>query len=33
MKPPPQFLRIRWEDTPEPGAGAMVEAVLCLRHR
>ncbi len=33
MKPQPQFLRIRWEDTPEQGAAVTREAMLCLRHR
>ena len=33
MKPPPQFLRIRWEDTPEQGTAVTLEAMACLRHR
>src|SRR5260370_37153918 len=31
--PPPQFLRIRWEDTTEQGAAVTLEAMACLRHR
>jgi hypothetical protein len=33
MKPQPQFLRIRWEVTPEHGAAVTLEAMACLRHR
>ena len=33
MKPPPQFLRIRWEDTPERGSAITLETMACLRHR
>ncbi|HKN50671.1 MAG TPA: hypothetical protein VJ010_10640 [Actinomycetota bacterium] len=33
MKPPPQFLRIRWEETTEQGAKVTLEAMACLRHR
>ena len=33
MKPQPQFLRIRWEDTSEQGAAVTLEAILCLQHR
>jgi hypothetical protein len=33
MKPQPQFLRIRWEETTEQGAAVTLEAILCLRHR
>jgi hypothetical protein len=33
MKPQPQFLRIQWEDIPEPGAPVTLTATLCLRHR
>ncbi len=33
MKPPPQFLRIRWEETTEQGAAVTLEAMACLRHR
>ena len=33
MKPPPQFLRIRWEDTPEQGSVVTLESMACLRHR
>src|SRR6266480_6505235 len=33
MKPQPQFLRIRWEDTTEQGAVVTWEAMACLRHR
>ncbi|MEA2533249.1 MAG: hypothetical protein QOJ93_1060 [Actinomycetota bacterium] len=33
MKPQPQFLTIRWEDTPEQGSVVTLEAMACLRHR
>ena len=33
MKPLPQFLRIRWEETTEQGAVVTLEAMACLRHR
>ena len=33
MKPQPQFLRIRWEDTTDQGSAITLEAILCLRHR
>ena len=33
MKPQPQFLRVRWEDTPEQGPPLTLEAMACLRHR
>jgi hypothetical protein len=33
MKPQPQFLRIRWEDTSEQGGVVTLEAILCLQHR
>ena len=33
MKPQPQFLRIRWEETTEQGATVTLEAMSCLRHR
>ncbi len=33
MKPQPQFMRIRWEDTSERGGAVTREAMLCLRHR
>jgi hypothetical protein len=33
MKPQPQFLRIRWEETTEQGGVVTSEAMACLRHR
>jgi hypothetical protein len=33
VKPQPQFVRIRSEDTPEQGAAVTLEAILCLPHR
>jgi hypothetical protein len=33
MKPQPQVLRIRWEETTEQGAAITLEAMACLRHR
>jgi hypothetical protein len=33
VKPQPQFLRIRWEDTSKQGAVVTLEAMACLRHR
>ena len=33
VKPQPQCMRIRWEDTPEQGAAVTLEAILCLPHR
>jgi hypothetical protein len=33
MKPQPQFLRIRWEETGEQGGAVTLEAMACLRHR
>ena len=33
MKPLPQFLRIRWEETTEQGAVVTLETMACLRHR
>jgi hypothetical protein len=33
MKPQPQFLRIRWEETAEQGGAVTLEAMACLRHR
>ena len=33
MKAQPQFLKIRWEETPEQGAAVTVQAMACLRHR
>jgi hypothetical protein len=33
MKPQPQFLRIRWEETAEQGGVITLEAMACLRHR
>jgi hypothetical protein len=33
MEPQPQFLMIRWADTPEQGAAVTLEAMACLRHR
>jgi hypothetical protein len=33
MKPEPQFLRIRWEETPEQGGAVTLEAMACLEHR
>jgi hypothetical protein len=33
LKPLPQFLRIRWEDTTEQGAVVTLEAMACLWHR
>jgi hypothetical protein len=33
MTPQPQFLRVRWEDTPEQGPAVTLEAMACLRHR
>jgi len=32
MKPQPQFLRIRWEDTSEQGAAVTHERILWKRH-
>jgi hypothetical protein len=33
MKPQPQFLRIRWEETREQNGAITLEAMACLRHR
>src|SRR6266436_10166408 len=33
MKPQPQFVRIRWEETAKQGAAVTLEAMACLRHR
>jgi hypothetical protein len=33
LKPLPQFLRIRWEETTEQGAVITLEVMACLRHR
>jgi hypothetical protein len=33
MKPQPQFLRIRWQETREQGAAPTLEVMACLRHR
>jgi hypothetical protein len=33
VKPPPQFLRIRWEETTEQDGAVTLEAMACLRHR
>jgi hypothetical protein len=33
MKPQPEFLRIRWEETTEQGGAVTLEAMACLRHR
>ena len=33
LKPLPQFLRIRWEETTEQGVVVTLEAMACLRHR